>query len=69
MGTPVHLNQETKLLSKAAPTTWQRWVSASVQHLQGSHLLRTLHPVSTTESPVEVLICKTTSKFETGLAH
>lgn len=41
-------------LSSSSPTNWQRWVATSVHQLQQSHLLRTLHPVSTTDSPVEV---------------
>ena len=34
---------------------WQHWLSSSVDRLEGANLLRALHPVTMTLSPVEVI--------------
>ena len=48
-------------------TLWQRWLSSSVSRLESDNLLRTLHPVSTTLSPVEVCSGRTSGRTSTGL--
>ncbi len=48
-------------------TQWQRWLSSSVCKLESANLLRTLHPVSTTLSPVEVCSGRTSARASTGL--
>ena len=48
-------------------TQWQRWLSSSVSRLESANLLRTLHPVSTTLSPVEVCSGRTSGRASTGL--
>ena len=48
-------------------TQWQRWLNSSVSRLECANLLRTLHPVSTTLSPVEVCSGRTSGRTSTGL--
>lgn len=48
--------------SAGKSTQWQRWLISSVNRLESANLLRTLHPVSTTLSPVEVEISHVTLK-------
>ena len=53
--------------SAGESTQWQRWLSSSVSRLESANLLRTLHPVSTTLSPVEVCSGRTSGRTSTGL--
>ena len=55
--------------SAGESTQWQRWLSNSVNRLEDANLLRTLHPVSTTLSPVEVCSSRTCGRTSTGLIH
>lgn len=50
-------------------TQWQRWLSNAVNGLENANLLRTLHPVSTTLSPVEVCSGRTCGRTPIGLIH
>lgn len=57
--------------SAGESTQWQRWLSNSVNRLESANLLRTLHPVSTTLSPVEVCSGRVSDRTSTelSLAH
>ena len=55
--------------SAGESTKWQRWLSTSVERLESANLLRTLHPVSTTLSPVEVCSSRVAGRASTGLIH
>ena len=54
--------------SAGESTEWQRWLSSSVSGLECANLLRTLHPVSTTLSPVEVCSGRTSGRTPTALS-
>lgn len=50
------LTQQSSLPTEATsgPSQWQLWLTSSVKFLSDASLLRSLHPVCTTLSPVEV---------------
>lgn len=53
------LTQQSSLPAEATngPSQWQLWLTSSVKLLSDASLLRSLHPVCTTLSPVEVKDC------------
>lgn len=54
------VTQPASLSAEAANglSQWQQWLTSSVQRLANASLLRSLHPVCTTLSPVEVEVLR-----------